>query len=84
VLEGHEEHHLTQILILELSELKPDDDAWLPKVRLLREHVDHHVRREEGELFPKARIVLDEDKRRHLARRLQELRARWRKEAEVA
>ena len=61
--EAKEEHHLVHILIDELKELKPSDDTFKAKFTLLGELVKHHVKEEEGEMFPqaqKAKIEWDE------------------------
>ena len=52
--EAKEEHHLVHILIDELKELKPSDDTFKAKFTLLGELVKHHVKEEEGEMFPQA------------------------------
>ena len=84
VLEGLEEHHVIDLLIDELNQLKPKDEAWLPKLKLLRLLVDHHVQEEEHQLFPRARTLWDEDRCRHVARAMEEHKARRRRELELA
>lgn len=64
--EAFEEHGLVKILVEELGELSPDDDAYRAKATVLMELVRHHVEEEEGELFPVVREALGR-------RRLQEL-----------
>jgi hypothetical protein len=64
--------------------LKPKDEAWLPKIKLLRRIAQQHIEEEEHELFPRLRSIWDEDKSRHIARGMEELKARRRKELEVA
>jgi hemerythrin superfamily protein len=83
VLEGTEEHHLVHILLDELSLLLPEDEAWTPKVILLKDLLDKHIRREETDLFPRVRTLWDEDTSRHLGRKMQQLMARWRKDRQV-
>jgi hypothetical protein len=36
----------------------PGDETWEMKVKVLREDVEHHVKEEEGEMFPDARKFL--------------------------
>ena len=69
-LEGLEEHHVMDLLIDEINELKPKDEAWLPKLKVV--------------LFPRVRTLWDEDKCRHVARSMEELKARRRRELELA
>jgi len=52
--EAMEEHHLVHVLIAELKELEPSDDTFRAKFTLLGELVKHHVKEEEGEMFPQA------------------------------
>ena len=66
VAEAAEEHQVAKILIGELTTLSPDDAQYEAKVTVLREYVQHHVKEEEQELFPKARKHLS-------AKRLEEL-----------
>ena len=52
--EATEEHHLVHVLIAELKELDPSDATFKAKVTVLGELVKHHVKEEEGEMFPQA------------------------------
>jgi hypothetical protein len=51
--EAVEEHHLVHILIKELKKLKPNDEAFRAKFKVLGELVKHHIEEEEGEMLPK-------------------------------
>ena len=52
--EATEEHHLVHVLIAELKELDPSDETFKAKFTVLGELVKHHVKEEEGEMFPEA------------------------------
>lgn len=52
--EATEEHHLVHVLIAELKELEPREDSFIAKFTVLGELVKHHVKEEEGEMFPAA------------------------------
>lgn len=52
--EAVEEHHLVHVLIKELKKLKPADEIFQAKFKLLGELVKHHIEEEEGEILPKA------------------------------
>jgi len=55
VLESYEEHHLADVLVVELSMMKPDDERFTAKTTVLIENVRHHVEEEEQDWFPKVR-----------------------------
>ena len=55
VLESYEEHHVADVLVMELSMMKPDDERFTAKTTVLIENVDHHIDEEEKEWFPKVR-----------------------------
>lgn len=52
--EAVEEHHLVHVLIKELKKLKPKDETFKAKFKVLGELVTHHIEEEEGEMLPKA------------------------------
>ena len=55
VLESYEEHHVADLLVMELSVMKPDGERFVPKMTVLIENVEHHMDEEEHEWFPKVR-----------------------------
>jgi iron-sulfur cluster repair protein YtfE (RIC family) len=55
VLESYEEHHVADVLVMELSMMKPDDERFTAKTTVLIENVEHHMEEEEQEWFPKVR-----------------------------
>jgi hemerythrin superfamily protein len=58
VLESYEEHHVADVLCMELAALSPDNERFDAKVTVLIEIVEHHVEEEEDEWFPKVRDAL--------------------------
>ena len=52
--EATEEHHLVHVLIAELKKLDRAEETFKAKFTVLGELVKHHVKEEEGEMFPKA------------------------------
>ena len=52
VLEAHEEHKIVKTLLAELSEMKPQDESFDAKMKVLMESVKHHAEEEEKDLFP--------------------------------
>ena len=53
--EADVEHDEVKALIAQLETMEPGDDHYDAKVTVLGEDIDHHVKEEEGEMFPKAR-----------------------------
>jgi len=51
--EAEVEHASIKTLIEQLRDAKPGEDLYDARVKVLSEYVTHHVREEEGELFPK-------------------------------
>src|SRR5690348_14618834 len=55
VLESYEEHHVADVLVMELSTMKPSDERFDAKTTVLIENVEHHMKEEEDEWFPQVR-----------------------------
>ena len=55
VLESYEEHHVADVLVVELSMMKPTDERFMAKTTVLIENVRHHIEEEEQEWFPQVR-----------------------------
>ena len=55
VLESYEEHHVADVLVMELSAMKASDERFDAKTTVLIENVEHHMDEEEQDWFPKVR-----------------------------
>jgi hemerythrin superfamily protein len=55
--EADEEHHVVHVLIAELDRMDGSEDHYNAKFTVLSENVRHHIKEEEGEMFPKARSL---------------------------
>jgi len=53
--EADVEHASAKELIAQIEAGTPDDPLYDAKVKVLGEYIDHHVKEEEGEMFPKLR-----------------------------
>jgi len=53
--EAEVEHGSAKELIAQIEAATPDEPLYDAKVKVLGEYIDHHVKEEEGELFPKAK-----------------------------
>jgi CO dehydrogenase/acetyl-CoA synthase beta subunit len=49
------EHAGAKDLIAQLEDASPNNDLYDAKVTVLGEQIDHHVKEEEGSMFPKAK-----------------------------
>ena len=58
MLESYEEHHVADVLVVELSAMKPEDERFTAKTTVLIENVRHHMDEEEDEWFPQVREAL--------------------------
>src|SRR3954469_7952476 len=71
VLESLEEHHIVKWTLSELEKMKPEDERYDAKFKVLMESVRHHVEEEEDELFPKARRLLGAEMMAELGERME-------------
>jgi len=71
VLESVEEHHVVAWLCSELKNLDPDDETFDAKVTVLIENVEHHIREEEDDWFPKVRQALGRNRLAELGERME-------------
>jgi hemerythrin-like domain-containing protein len=55
VLESYEEHHVADLLVMELYGMTPDAERFDAKTTVLIENVRHHIDEEEQEWFPQVR-----------------------------
>jgi hypothetical protein len=76
VLESYEEHHVADVLCMELSTMSPEDERFTAKTTVLIENVRHHMEEEEDEWFPQVRESLGRKKLQELGAELLELKQR--------
>ena len=73
VLESYEEHHVADLLVMELYSMKPDAERFDAKTTVLIENVRHHVE-EEDEWFPKVREALGRKQLQEIGVEMEEAR----------
>ena len=66
-LEGIAEHHVAERLLDELDGIPKDGEAWMSKLSVLKENLDHHMQEEEKEIFDSARKILSDEQARTMA-----------------
>ena len=74
ILESYEEHHVADLLVTELASMKPDDERFDAKTTVLIESVEHHIREEEDDWFPRVRKELSRKQLQDIGSRMIELR----------
>ena len=84
VLEGFEEHHVIKMLLAELDSMPVDTEQWTAKLKVLKENVEHHVEEEEGEMFPKAKDVLEEEQIDQLGTQMEEMKKELQTQTQTA
>jgi hemerythrin-like domain-containing protein len=76
VLESYEEHHVADVLCIELSLMSPEHEHFDAKTTVLIENVRHHIDEEESEWFPKVREGLGRNQLRELGEELEAAKQR--------
>jgi len=72
VLESYEEHHVADLLVMELMALAPEAEHFQAKTTVLIENVTHHMDEEENDWFPKVRSALGRKQLTDIGERLLE------------
>ncbi len=62
VLEAYEEHDVVKDLIDKIHSAGSEDETFDAKIQVLKEAVQHHVKEEEHDLFPKCRAAFSSDR----------------------
>jgi len=74
VLESYEEHHVADVLCMELAGMPAGAERFDAKVSVLIENVTHHIEEEEQDWFPKVRAGLGRRQLQELGAKLERAR----------
>ena len=74
VLESYEEHHVADVLVMELSTMKATDERFTAETTVLIENVRHHMQEEEDDWFPKVREGLSRKVLQEIGAEMERLR----------
>ena len=74
VLESYEEHHVADILCMELAGMPATAERFDAKATVLIENVTHHIEEEEQDWFPKVRAGLSRKQLQDIGDRLEQAR----------
>jgi len=67
VLEAKEEHQIVEDLLAKLNADELEDNEWMAALKVLKEQIQHHVKEEEGEIFPRAKDEIEARESEQLA-----------------
>ena len=59
IVEGFEEHRQMKMFLKQISELSDNSELFEPKLKVLMEDTDHHVKEEEDKMFPLVKKQFD-------------------------
>ncbi len=76
VLESVEEHALVKHVIKDLQAIDGSDETYKPKLKVLKEIVEDHVKEEERDMFPGVRDLMSEEELLTLGQRMADLKER--------
>ena len=74
VLESFEEHHVADVLTMELAAMPADAERFDAKTAVLIESVTHHIEEEEQDWFPKVRAGLGRKQLQEIGAELEQAR----------
>ena len=69
--EAAEEHHVVDMVLPALKGANPKSHEFSAKAKVLKDLIEHHIREEEGQMFPQARSLFSEDQLRELGELMQ-------------
>ena len=73
ILESYEEHHVADVLCMELAGMSPDDERFDAKTTVLIENVLHHIDEEEKDWFPEVRKGIGRKQLQEIGARMAEM-----------
>jgi iron-sulfur cluster repair protein YtfE (RIC family) len=73
-LEAYEEHKQVKTLIREISALVDGSERFDAKLKVMGENIDHHVKEEETELFPKVKKHISQQQLESLGDQMQQMK----------
>jgi hemerythrin superfamily protein len=73
ILESYEEHHVADVLCMELAGMSADDERFDAKTSVLIENVLHHIDEEEKDWFPEVRKGIGRKQLQEIGARMAEM-----------
>ena len=69
--EAAEEHHVVDMVLPALKAANPKSHEFSAKAKVLKDLIEHHIREEEGQMFPQARALFSDEQLRELGDMMQ-------------
>ena len=69
--EAAEEHHVVDMVLPALKAANPKSHEFSAKAKVLKDLIEHHIREEETQMFPKARALFEDRQLRDLGELMQ-------------
>jgi iron-sulfur cluster repair protein YtfE (RIC family) len=66
IVEATEEHKHAKTLLKDLEKMEMSDEEFMPKLKVLKEMIEHHIGEEEKVIFPKAQKIITSEQERDL------------------
>ena len=77
VVEGIDEHRLAQMQLTQVGQVQVTDESFTPKIKVLKDVIEHHVEEEEGEMFKTARELFKADEATQIGMQFQQAKQRF-------
>lgn len=74
--EARQEHKQVEKELQQISTTSLENGQWQSMITKMHQDVEHHVREEEGEMFPKVQRLLESEKLNQIGQKLEEAKAR--------
>ncbi len=72
---SYQEHHVGKLVLHELKKMDKDDEHWMPKMKVLKDVLDHHIEEEENQIFPEAKRLLSAEQQDKIFSRLKQAKS---------
>lgn len=73
VKEALQEHQEVEQILASIADLDPDSGEWLKQISVLQANIEAHVQKEEDEIFPRARHLINESESAQLSHEMQQI-----------
>ncbi len=75
MLEAYEEHSVGKRLLQEIEGTQRGNETCIPKIKVLKDVLEHHIEEEESEIFDQARQIMSDDQEQQIVQKFEELKS---------